>query len=295
MKFGIILPNYDRAASWDAIRRAAILADELGYNSIWTTDHLLVPKENVNPYGTMYEALVTLALVAPLAPRVQLGTSILILPMRNPVLAAKQAVTIDVATNGRMILGVGVGWNEKEYVNLGANFKNRGKRLDEDIQLVRALWSNNEVSFQGKYTQIADGYSSPLAVRKTIPIWIGGNAEPSWRRAAKLGDGWHSTGASPEQMAQGAQRIQEFGPARAITISARLSIDFDPNVSPTFQYRGNTRYRLAGTPDAIRARVREYAQAGVEHLVLSFPWEKGVEGALTQMEQFAHELMPEFK
>ncbi|MBI4788513.1 MAG: TIGR03619 family F420-dependent LLM class oxidoreductase [Chloroflexi bacterium] len=293
MKFGIILPNYDRAASWDALRRAAILADELGYESIWTTDHLLVPKENINPYGPMYEALVTLALLAPLAPRVQLGTSILVLPMRNPVLAAKQAVTIDAATNGRMILGVGVGWNEKEYGNLSANFKNRGKRLDEHIQLLRALWSNHEVSFQGKYTQIADGYSAPLAVRGSIPIWIGGNDEPSWRRAAKFGDGWHSTGASPDQMAQGAQRIQELRPARPITISARLSIDFDPNTAPTFQYRGKTRYRLAGPPDAIRARAREYAQAGVQHLALTFPWEKGLDAALAQMQQFARELMPE--
>src|SRR5512132_2757367 len=118
MKFGVVLPNYGRTASFDAIRRTAVAAEELGYDSVWTTDHILVPKENNDPYGTMYEAIVTLALVTETAPRLSLGTSVLVLPMRDPVLMAKQIATIDVATNGRMIVGVGVGWNEQEYKHL---------------------------------------------------------------------------------------------------------------------------------------------------------------------------------
>ena len=294
MKFGVCLLNFGTGVNFDSMRQSAVLAEELGYDSIWVTDHVLVPRENINPYGTIYEPLVTLAMLGAVTSRVQLGTSILVLPMRNPVITAKQAATIDNATNGRMILGVAVGWNEPEFKNLSADFKNRGKRLDEDIQLLRTLWANEQVNFQGKYTQIADGYSSPLPVRQRIPIWIGGNEEPSWRRAAKLGDGWHSTGPSPDQVAEGVRRIWEFGPARPVTISVRLSIDFNPNTPPTYQYRGNQRYRLTGTPDVIRARLHEYRQAGLEHAILLFPFEDLSVG-LEQMDKFARDLMPEFK
>ena len=234
------------------------------------------------------------AMLAAITQRVRLGTSVIVLPMRNPVLFAKQIASIDAASGGRMIVGVGVGWNQVEYKNLNANFKNRGKRLDEAIQLLRTLWANEQVSFQGKYTQIADGFSSPLPVRKSIPIWIGGNGEPSWRRAAKFGDGWHATGPSPDQVAEGVRRIKELGPARPLTISVRLSIDFNPNTPPTYQYRGNQRYRLTGAPDAIRARLNEYWQAGVEHAILLFPFEE-ISVGLEQVGRFARELMPEFK
>ncbi len=295
MKFGVILPSYDRSASWEALKRTATMADELGYDSLWTTDHLLVPKENASPYGTIFEAMMTLALVAGFAPRVALGTSVIVLPMRNAVLLAKQAAALDVATEGRFILGVGVGWNEKEYRNLSADFHSRGKRLDEGIELLRRLWSSQEVSFSGNFTTIADGYSSPLPIRSGIPIWVGGNGEPSLQRVAKLGDGWHTTGASPDEMAQGIQRIKELGPARRLTFSARLSLDFDPAALPTYEYLGNKRYRLAGKPDAIVRRLREYARAGVELVVLVFPWERDLQTGLEHMQRFANEIVPELR
>lgn len=295
MKFGIVLPNYGRNASFETIRRAAVAAEELGYDSAWTTDHVLVPKENAEPYGTVYEAIATLALIAESAPRLKLGTSVLVLPMRDPVLMAKQIATIDVATNGRMIVGVGVGWNKQEYRHLHSDFRTRGKRLDEAIQLMRTIWSNERVDFEGKYTQIREGVSLPLPTQRGgPPIWIGGNEEPTFHRVAKLGDGWHATGPSPEEVARGIRRIRELLPKRPVTISARLSVDFDESTSPVFQYLGHRRYRLAGTTDSVRTRVAEYSQAGCELLVLVFPWDAGVEPALVQMEQFARAVMPEY-
>jgi probable F420-dependent oxidoreductase len=294
MKFGVGLPNYGKNVSFDAIRRVARAAEELGYDSVWTTDHIIVPQEDIEPYGRIFDALTILALVAPITARVRLGTSILVLPQRNPVLAAKQIATIDAASGGRMIVGVGVGWNEKEYANLSANFRNRGKRLDEDITLLRALWSNEQVRFDGRYTRIDDGLFAPLPAQKgDIPIWIGGNNEPSFARAAKLGDGWHPTGAPPEVIANGIKRINELKPARRLTISARLSINMDPNVSPTYAYRGAPRRRLSGTDDQIRATLREYAQAGLEYAALFFPMDD-VAVTLAQMQRFARDLAPEF-
>ncbi len=293
MKFGVVLPNYGPGATYEDLKHMALAAERLGYASIWTTDHILVPKENTDPYGNMLESIVTLAMLASVTDRVHLGTSILVLPMRNPIIVAKQIATLDAATKGRVILGVGVGWNETEYANLGADFKTRGKRMDEYIKLLRTLWSNEYVSYQGRYVLIKDGVFAPAPAQKgRLPIWIGGNDEPSYRRTALLGDGWQSTGASPEQMAQGAKRIQGLHPSRPITISARVSIDFRANVSPTFLYRGNQRYRLAGGLEAIRSRVRQYADAGVEHMALFFPAELKV--GLAQMEQFARDILPEF-
>ncbi len=295
MKFGICLPNYGRTATFDGIRQVALLAEQRGYASVWTTDHVAVPQENLDPYGNIFESLTTLAMVAMLTSRVQLGTSILVLPQRDPVLAAKQIATIDRASGGRMIVGLGVGWNEIEYRHLNADFHTRGKRLDEDIRLLRTLWSEENVTFAGRWTRLDHALTYPLPAQGgRLPIWIGGNEEPSLKRAARFGDGWQTTGASPEQMAHGIARIQALKPAdKQLAFSARLSIDINPNTSPTYQYLGHPRYRLAGTLDAIRARLEQYQQAGVEHIALVFP--DDLSTARAQIEQFAQELMPRFK
>jgi probable F420-dependent oxidoreductase len=293
MNFGVGLPNYGQHSSFDTIRRVARAAEELEYDSVWTTDHVIVPKENSEPYGHIHESVVTLAMIAAVTQRVRVGTSVIVLPMRNPVLFAKQVATIDAATGGRMIVGVGVGWNEPEYKNLGANFKNRGKRLDEDIALLRALWSNERADFHGKYTQVTDSIFAPLPARQSIPIWVGGNNEPSWKRTAALGDAWHATGPSPESIAAGVQYFREHKPARQLLISARLTIDLNPHVSPTYEYRGAPRRRLTGTDDDIRATLREYARAGLQHAALWFPMDNLAVG-LKQMERFMREFAPEF-
>ncbi len=294
MQFGIGLPNYGRGKTWDDIRRVALAAENLGYDSVWTTDHVIVPQADIVPYGHMFESLITLAMVASITTRVKLGTSILVLPQRNPVLAAKQIATIDASAGGRMIVGVGVGWNKPEFENLAMNFKNRGKRLDEAITLLRTLWSNEDATFHGKYTTLDHAVFAPLPARKEIPIWIGGNDAPAFARAAKFGDGWHATGPSAEQIAFGVQRINELKPARPLTISIRLNTDLRPEIAPTYNYRGNPRYRLTGTLDTIRARLREYAQAGVTYFALFFPMDDVTVG-LAQMKQFARDVAPAFK
>jgi len=291
MQFGIGLPNYGKGKTWDDIQRVALAAEELGYDSVWTTDHIVVPTADIEPYGNIFESLVTLAMIAALTRRVKLGTSVLVLPQRNPILAAKQIATIDAASGGRMIVGVGAGWNETEYQNLGMKFHNRGKRLDENIALMRALWSSETPKFEGKYTQITDAMFAPLPPRREIPIWIGGNTEPALRRAAKLGDGWHATGAPPDVFADAVRKIRALALSRKLTFSARLNINLDPNVSPTYDYRGAPRRRLAGTDDQVRATLREYAQGGCEYAALWFP---ANEMGLKQMERFAHVIAPEF-
>ncbi len=301
MKFGVGLENYGRNITIDSIHRVARAAEELGYESVWTTDHVIVPKENAEPYGRIFECIVTLAMVAAITKRVRLGTSIIVLPMRNPVLFAKQAASIDAASGGRMIVGLGVGWNEAEFRNMDANFKNRGKRLDEAIPLLRMLWSSEHANFQGKYTHITDSIFAPLPAQTVgssgepgIPIWIGGSSESSWKRAATLGDGWHPVGTPPERFAAGVKYINELKSMRPVTISVRLSIDMNPTVPPTYEHRGRLLRRLTGSDDDIRATLREYAVAGSEHTALFFPMDD-IAVTLKQMERFMRDIAPEFK
>jgi len=294
MIFGVGLPNYGKRKTFADIKRVALAAENLGYDSVWTTDHVIVPQADLEPYGNIMEALTVLALVAPITSRVKLGTSVLVLPQRNAVLAAKQIATIDAASHGRMIVGLGVGWNETEFRNLDMNFKNRGKRLDEAMQLFRTLWSHEDATFHGKYTNIEHGVLGPRPAQKEIPLWIGGNGEPAWRRAATLGDGWHATGALPEDYARGVQRIREMQPTRPQTFSARLSIDLNPHTSSYYEYRGAQRRRVAGTDAQVRETLREYAQAGVEYATLIFPM-SDITTTLAQMERFVNEIAPEFK
>ncbi len=293
MKFGIGLPNFGRETTWDDIRRVARAAEELGFDSVWTTDHVIVPQADAEPYGTIYESLITLALVAGVTTRIKLGASILVLPQRNPVLAAKQVATLDAATEGRVVLGVAVGWNETEYKNLGADFKNRGKRLDEAIDLLRTLFASEDATFHGDYTTLDHAVFAPLPAQKLIPIWIGGNGEPALVRAARRGDGWHATGATPAQIAAGVARLAELNPTRALTISTRLTTDLRADTPATYTYRGSSRVKLVGTLDAVRARVREYADAGAQHLTLVFPY-ADLPLALAQMDQFAKKIIPTF-
>lgn len=294
MNFGIGLENYGRAITFNAMRQVALAAEELGYDSVWTTDHVLVPQADREPYGHIFECVVTLAMLAAITRRVRLGTSVIVLPMRNPVLFAKQIASIDAATGGRMIVGVGVGWNQVEYQNLNANFHNRGKRLDEDIQLLRTLWANEQVNFQGKYTRIADSVFAPQPAQAGgIPIWIGGASESAWKRVAAFGDGWHPVGLSPNQFAAGVKSIRESNPERPITLSVRLPIDQSHNLSPTYEHRGRILRRLTGSDDDLRASLREYAQAGAEYVVLFFPMDD-VNQTIALMERFKHTIAPEF-
>ena len=200
-----------------------------------------------------------------------------------------------------MIVGLGVGRIEAEFKNLNANFKNRGKRLDEDISLLRTLWSSENADFHGKYTDITDSVFAPLPLQTVdavgkhgIPIWIGGGSESALKRAARLGDGWHPNGVSPEAFAAGVEYIREHKPARPFTFSLRLPIDMRPGALPTFKLRDKQYCQLVGSNDAIRARLWEYVGMGAEHIALFFTMDDITE-TLRQMERFMRDIAPDFR
>lgn len=197
MQLGICLPHAEIGLDPSAIRDFAQAVEEIGYSYLTLTDHVLgADPDRPGGWQGIYdkddpfqEPLVTLGYLAAVTSRIALVTSILVLPQRQTVLVAKQAAQLDRLSGGRHWLGVGVGWNPVEFEGLGAEFGDRGKRIDEQIELLRLLWTRDSVDFQGKWHQVSRAGINPRPARP-IPIWIGGSADAVLRRVARLADGW---------------------------------------------------------------------------------------------------------
>lgn len=219
MKFGLILRNTGTGSSREAIEAGAETVERLGWETVWTTDHVLVPRSAAVEYGRTFEAIATLAWVGARHPKLRLGASVIVVPQRNAVLLAKELATLDVLSEGRLIVGVGAGWNETEFANLGASgrFHRRGAYLDETIRLWRHLWSGSAEPFEGAFHGFSDFVFGPLPAQKDrVPIVVGGASEAALRRAGALGDGYHATRSGPEVLAGRIPTIRPRPTQRAV-------------------------------------------------------------------------------
>ena len=209
MHLGVILPNFGRDSTPDAIRTTAAAAETLGFDSVWATEHIIVGPEAVNPYGRVYDPLLVLAWVAAFTERIGVGTSIVILPLHHPIRLAKEVATLQELSRGRVRVGVGVGWHEDEFRFMGYAFRGRDRRADEALHLMRALWSG-ERAFQGEHWSFENGTFAPLP-EQAPELWVGGRSERAIRRARELGDVWHpSRGVGPDDVRQVKDRFPEL-------------------------------------------------------------------------------------
>lgn len=198
MQLGAIFPQTEIGADPVAVRDFAQAAEGLGYEDLLAFDHVLGADISKRagwnrPYthtDMFHEPFVLFGYLAGVTENIQLTTGILILPQRQTALVAKQAAEVDLLTGGRLRLGIGIGWNDVEYEALGENFHNRGRRCEEQIALLRSLWTQEVVNFAGRYHRVTDAGINPLPVQRPIPIWFGGGAESVVRRIGRLGDGW---------------------------------------------------------------------------------------------------------
>jgi probable F420-dependent oxidoreductase len=267
MKLGIHLPHAGEPATPALIRRHAIRAEALGFDDVWVSEHIIVPRKVFPRSPLFYEPVVTLSYVAAVTERVRLGTTVLVLPMRHPLPLAKQLASLHNLSGGRLILGAGVGWLESEFAALGVPFNQRGRRMDEGIAMMRAVWTQDPVTFEAKYVpaKIVEMTMTPRPVSR-IPLWIGGSSDAALKRTAGIADGWHGSRETPEQTAPIVQRLRAERPGADFIISMRT------------HWNGKD-------PDELRDRIAAYEAVGVQHLLIApvdrevDDWDEVIEGA----------------
>lgn len=289
MKIGIQPANSGPNASSAHLTEIAELADELGFDSLLITDHVVLPVEyrSLYPYhpsGRMaaaaddpfFEPLSTIGFLAGRTRRIRLGTSVLIGPYRHPVPTARYLACLDQLCGGRIVIGLGVGWMAEEFEALQAlPFAERGAVTDEVIQVFRAIWRDQPASFQGRYFRFAPVGALPKPAQPGgIPILIGGESRPAMRRAVKLGDGWQPFKLPPDVLAQRLEyvRAQAQAAGRDLSgfiISMRLGLRL--TTGPTERRSAEEPWKcLVGTPDAVAADMEAYQKLGVTEIVFDF-------------------------
>jgi probable F420-dependent oxidoreductase len=281
MIFGLNLPNYSALGHRDAVIAIAERAEELGYSSLWTSDHILVPASLPEPYGNLLESFATLSYLAARTSRIRLATGILVLPQRDPLLAAKQAATIHHLSGGRLTLGIGVGWIEQEYAYLRSDFRSRGHTADEYIAAIRALFEMDAPEFQGAHIAFEGALFSPKP-SAPLPIVVGGSSQAALKRAATLGDGWHGINQSPEQVTAAIAAMERYERRSPFRISLRTRMRIGGAA---------TEASLTGAAASLAEQAERYASAGVDELVVE-PIASDLDDFIDQITQFAAKVTP---
>jgi probable F420-dependent oxidoreductase len=271
MRFGFHLPQFGRAIVMGGIERAAIQAEELGYDDVWVSDHLIVPADQAYPAPYLYDPLMALAFAAAATNRVGIGTSVLVATQyTSPLALANTLASLDHLSGGRLTVGAGIGWSRAEYEALGAPFDHRGQRLEEMLALWRTAWHDDPASHAGTYYPFQQMRILPKPAHE-IPVWLGGTSDAALGRALRLAQGYHGIGVDPGAAAALVERVRKERPDEGFTISLRIPWD-------------------ARSDDAeVRATVEQYAKAGIQHLLFT-PDRGDLETWLAGMAQLARQL-----
>jgi probable F420-dependent oxidoreductase len=260
VRYGVVFPQIEFGNDPKAIKDYAQTAEALGYDYLLVYDHVLGAHPNREPKLTgpytdehpFHEPMVLFGFLAGVTTKLQLTTGIIILPQRQTVLVAKQAAEVDVLSGGRLRLGIGLGWNYVEYDALGQDFKTRGRRVEEQVEVLRKLWTQPLVTFRGAHHVINNAGLNPLPIQRPIPIWFGGSAEPALRRAARLGDGWMPSGKKPDDAKKLVDQLEKF-----LQEAGRDRKDF--GIDPWISIAGLQR-------DEWRQRVEAWRALGATHI-----------------------------
>jgi probable F420-dependent oxidoreductase len=285
MIFGLNLPNYSSLGNRESMIAIAERAEELGYSSLWTSDHILIPAALPEPFGNVLETFTTLSYLAARTETIRLATGILVLPQRDPLLVAKQAATIHHLSGGRLTLGVGVGWIAQEYSYLRTDFVTRGRLADEYIAAIRVLFESDHPEFHGPHINFSDALFSPRRA-VPIPIVVGGNSKAALRRAAMLGDGWYGLRLSPQAASIAIATMNEIAHKDGFAVLLRVQTRVGGTVDDA-----DPAATLHGDTGAIVEQVQRYRDVGVQQLIIE-PVSGDLTDFLEQMRLFAREVAP---
>ncbi|HJP21567.1 MAG TPA: LLM class F420-dependent oxidoreductase [Alphaproteobacteria bacterium] len=317
MQYGFSIPNGGPLAGPEALRKIALKGEELGFDCLVAPDHIIIPKsiDSAYPYsesgefvslsatsGECLEMHGVLSFLAAVTSRMRLITSVMVVPYRHPVLAAKLLATIDVLSAGRLTVGCGAGWMEEEFAPLGAPpFAERGKATDEFIAAFKELWSSDTPTFEGAYTRFANIAFAPKPVQRPHPpIWIGGESGPAMKRTVRLADGWYPIGNNPRfpmntvgRFADGVQKLRGFA-EEAGRDPAEIDLAFFApryNESEAQILDDGARQAFTGSAEEIAADIAGFRDSGLRHLVLNF-LDPSLERTLERMAFFAETVRP---
>lgn len=282
MQFGAHIFGVGALADPVTLGEVAQLAEGLGYHSVFVADHLIVPRGLASKYpytgdGSFpyapdqdwLDPMVALGYLAGQTRSIRLGTSVTVLPMRHPIVTAKQIVSADHLSGGRVIFGAGVGWMQEEFNLLGEPFHNRGRRMDEYLQLLKVLWTEENPQFEGEFFNVSEcGFAPKSSQNPHVPIWIGGESKAALSRAARLGNGWHSAGTSLAELPDKLQVLREglasVGRSEAdFTISAFPTDRFTVELIEQFAHHGVTHMLVpvfSFDPDKVKLRLEQIAK-----------------------------------
>jgi len=317
MKYGFALAGRGPLASGEMLVRMAKKGEELGYDAVLMGDHVLVPKEISSPYpytpsgefpgagaGDAMEMITLLAYIAGQTSKIRLVTSVLIVPYRPVLLAAKALATLDVLSGGRLVVGIGVGWMREEFEALGVPpFEERGAVTDEYIRAFKELWTSDNPHFEGKYVSFDNINFLPKPLQKPHPpIWVGGESRPALRRTAELANGWYPLGANPsfpmatpQQLTAGLQRLADYArrfgrdPAEIDVIYRAPAIELQESPGPA----GDGRVPFVGNGEQIAGDIRQFQELGVGSLVIDFIRDtEDLDVVFGRMERFADQVWP---
>lgn len=300
MKLGFILPQIGPAATPEAIVQVAKRAEDLGYDGLWVTDRLLYPVQPQTPYPatpdgslpeaykTVFDPILALTFAAAYTSRIGLGTSVLVMSYRNPLLLAKSLASLDVLSGGRLRVGMGQGWSKDEHDATSTFLKDRAARGDEVIQVLKAVWGDDPVEFQGRFFQIPRSYVGPKPVQKPHPpIYLAAYTPGAMQRVATLADGWNPAGIPAQGMAQMMQGIRGMA-QQAGRNPADLKMLVRANLHVTQQSLGEQRFIFSGSQEQIKLDIQGTQNIGADELFFdpSFsPDGTSLEGFLKTMER----------
>ena len=291
MNYGVVLPIWQLTIA--EAESLALKAEELGLDGVFVPDHILAKPATTQHYGGHWpDPFSLLAFLAGHTRRIQLGASVIVLPYRNALVAAKAAATVDQASGGRFIFGVGVGWDEEEFKNLGLPFRQRGAQTDEYLRVIKAAWSADQPTFTGKYLTFSGATFAPRPAQKPHPpIWVGGLpgtiSPAALRRVALLGDAWHPLALSLADLEKGIATIRELAG------KAGRSVGFAPRnmLALADHAKGGSRNAFEGSVDEVAGDIRRVSSLGCEWMTFDLP-RGDVSGMTRAMERLAKEVRP---
>jgi probable F420-dependent oxidoreductase len=282
IQFGFQFPNVTGYSSFDHLRKVAEAVEDLGFDSIWTSDHVL-PVDAFQKSGEpgMYESVTTLAYLAAVTKKIAIGSSVL-LPLRHPLLLATMFNTIDHASSGRLRIGFGVGWYSLEFENMGIPFTKRGKVANEQLKIMRMLWTKPTVNYEGEFYTLKDAKLVPKPVQKPYPpILIGGYSAQAFIRSVELGDGWMPYAASVEDVRKGMDEIKRVASSKKRNLKDfLLYVDLPTTLKPKdisgnasgnlLKINNEKESTLTGDANTIANRIERYMSVGVQQIILEF-------------------------